>query len=748
MTGQVPQQDLAVRIRAERPVVSSAWARTLWILTLALCAVYGALIYLDRSQPVDLYGYVGATPVDCLIFATLGAVVAARHRRNPMGWLFIAVAIILLVNSDVQLYAIHALRVAPGSLPFGRIAGWLSSWLWVPGVALVAIFVPLLFPDGRPPGRKWRVWSRIAGVTVVVQVAAVAIASLPGADATLNASGQFSAVGTPGTTSFLILAVSDGSIIPLGLISVLSLLSRRHHADPEVRQQLKFFLYASVILLVGVIASGVGNIGGGGRGQIYDIGAAILVTSVAAIPVGAGLAILRYRLYDIDVVISRTVVYGSLAVIITAVYVGVAVGIGSLVGGGGQPNLGLSIVATAIVAVGFQPLRERLQRLANRLVYGKRATPYEVLSAFSEHVAQSYTGNGVLQRMARVLAEGTGAEHATVWRRQGNSLSPTATHPPGAASYKAMSMPDGTLPPIPGATRTVAIRHQGDVLGALSVVARRGETLTPLEATLLDDLAVQAGLVLRNVGLTIDLQARLEDLRISRQRLVSAQDAERRRLERDLHDGAQQHLVAIKVKLGLAERLIRGDTSKAHAMLEDLQTAADEALTTVRDLAHGIYPPLLAERGLAAALESQAGKVSLPVVLDAAGVGRYSQEVETTVYFCILEALQNVQKYAQASVVHVRLRLAAPELQFDVEDDGRGFDVAGTARGAGLTNIEDRLDALGGSLEIRTVVGSGTTVRGRIPLSTKIADQVGEPAISTSVLAGRVAVDADVRQTG
>ena len=214
--------------------------------------------------------------------------------------------------------------------------------------------------------------------------------------------------------------------------------------------------------------------------------------------------------------------------------------------------------------------------------------------------------------------------------------------------------------------------------------------------------------MLKNVGLTADLHARLEDLRASRQRLVSAQDEERRRLERNLHDGAQQHLVALKVKLGLVEMLLARDPAKATATLQQLKGDADDALETLRDLARGIYPPLLAEKGLVTALESQARKATLPVLVDAAGITRYGQDLEAAVYFCVLEALQNVQKYAKATQVIVRLREADGQLQVEVEDDGAGFDVATVQRGAGLTNMEDRLDALGGALSVHSSPGHGT----------------------------------------
>ncbi len=277
-------------------------------------------------------------------------------------------------------------------------------------------------------------------------------------------------------------------------------------------------------------------------------------------------------------------------------------------------------------------------------------------------------------------------------------------------------MRDGQMPEIPGASRVVAVRHQDELLGALTVTKRQGEVLTPIEEKLLSDLGHQAGLVLKNVGLTADLQARLDDLRASRQRLVAAQDDERRRLERNLHDGAQQNLVAIKVKLGLVEALTDKDPRKARDLISSLKADTDEALETLRDLARGIYPPLLADRGLVVALESQARKATLPVTIDADGVARYPQETEAAVYFCVLEALQNVQKYAGAKSAVVRLREVARDLQFEVSDDGSGFDRESVLLGAGLTNMADRLDALGGELVIASEPGRFTRISGILPL--------------------------------
>jgi signal transduction histidine kinase len=273
----------------------------------------------------------------------------------------------------------------------------------------------------------------------------------------------------------------------------------------------------------------------------------------------------------------------------------------------------------------------------------------------------------------------------------------------------------GALPDMPGADRAVEVRHQGELLGALTVSKRPGESLTPVEENLVDDLASQAGLVLKNVGLTDELLQRLDDLRASRQRLVAAQDDERRRLERNLHDGAQQNLVALKVKLGLVEMLSDKDAAKSRALLSELQADADEALETLRSLARGIYPPLLADRGLKAALESQARKATLPVAVEADGLDRYQQEIEAAVYFCCLEALQNVQKYSEAQSAVLKLASSDGVLTFEVTDDGKGFDVASVRRGAGLTNMTDRMHALGGSIEMFSTPGRGTCVNGSLP---------------------------------
>jgi len=262
----------------------------------------------------------------------------------------------------------------------------------------------------------------------------------------------------------------------------------------------------------------------------------------------------------------------------------------------------------------------------------------------------------------------------------------------------------------------VPVSHGGELLGALAVDKKRGESLNAVEQKLVANLAGQAGLVLKNVGLNRELLARLDDLRASRQRLVTAQDEERRRIERNLHDGAQQYLIALKMKVGLAEG-VAGPESKARPILAQLKHDADEAIDNLRELARGIYPPLLASDGLGAALRAQASRFSVPIDLDVGDVPRQPREVESAIYFCCLEALQNVAKYADASRVKLQVCTADSSLAFSIEDDGNGFDPATVVRSSGLQNMRDRLEALGGSLEVRSAPGTGATVKGRVPLS-------------------------------
>jgi signal transduction histidine kinase len=681
-----------------------AWS--LWALAVAVTTVSVVFLVLtfDSPSPAGQFGPRGFSDVFAVIFATTGAVVASRRSENAIGWILLGTGIGSALQALWNNYAIYALVDEPGA-PGGTWSAWFLEWTWIPLTGAFAV-VFLLFPSGHAISARWR-WLLVASI-VTMAVASVANALVPQLP-------SFGGVPNPIWQGPPVLLDIAGATLALFLMAqaagAVGLVVRFRRSSGEERLQLKWLVLAAGMLslslgLFGVVAA-VGGVEEASTGA--DWLENLVVLSLLSIPVTIGIAIQKYRLYDVDLVINKTVVYGALAVFITLVYVAIVVGVGAAIGA--RSNTALSAAAAAVIALVFQPARRRAQHLANRLVYGKRATPYEVLSELPSRFASTYSLEDALPRLARVTAKAVGADLTTVWLRADDELVPVAAWPFSEGVREAVRLSGEEVSAIGDAETRFPVRHQGELLGAISVTMPSNEPLSPAQAKLLADVAAHAGLVLRNVALVADLRA-------SRQRIVAAQDERARKLERDIHDGAQQQLVALSVKLRLAGQVARSDGEKAAAMMADLQQDATDALENLRDLARGIYPPLLADKGLATAIEAQARKSPLPASFDTDGVGRYAQEVEAAVYFCVLEALQNVAKYASANRVVVRLGETDGDLRFAVEDDGVGFD-PGASRGTGLTNMRDRLEALGGSLELRSSPGAGTTVAGRISVTPK-----------------------------
>ncbi len=513
------------------------------------------------------------------------------------------------------------------------------------------------------------------------------------------------------------LVVAVGTLMVLGasLSTVFAVRGRYKRSTGDDRQQLRWLVVVASLagllfvfgFLGGVVSSLIAN-----NQQVGEIGfIAFALTLAVGVPIAYLIAIYRYRLYDLDVVVKKAVVFALMVGVVVALYLLIAVAIPFLlVGTGGGLQVSAAFFGIVIGLLVF-PVRTRAKRFADRIIYGKRATPYEVLTSFSGRVGETYATDDVLPRMAQILAEGVGADLARVWLRVGGTLRPDATWPPEAPTTNTITLEGSELPAMPGED-AVPVRHQGEILGALSVRMSASDPMTPAKERLVRDLAEQAGLVLKNVRL-------IEDLRASRQRLVAAQDQERRKLERNIHDGAQQQLVAQAVKLRLTDALVERDPAKAREMLAQLQEDSHQTLENLRDLARGIHPPLLADKGLAAALDAQARRAAIPVVVQADDLGRFSQDVEAAVYFSCLEALQNIAKYAGASGARIELTGDDGSVRFLVTDDGRGFDPGATGYGTGLQGIADRLAALGGELDVISTPGSGTSMRGTVPAATQ-----------------------------
>ena len=585
--------------------------------------------------------------------------------------------------------------LTPSELPLGvAVAVQTVAWAYIPAFLLVLTLGLLLFPDGRPPSPRWRWVGWYSVVTIALAVAPWIWLSRPSSTVPLSSTPA----GTAGQLTGVFLALA----LLAAVLSVAALAVRYRQSSGVTRRQIRWIALGGSLLVATLIVSSVVD---GVTGESGTVSNSLILVGEAVLILSFWIAITKYRLYDIDLVISKTVTYGALAIFITAVYVAVVVGVGTLIGQGDEPNLALAIGATALVALLFEPIRSRLQRWANRLVYGERSTPYAVLSGLTARLSEADPNEQSLVRLVELLASGTGAEEAVVWLRVGDQLRPEATN----SSVTPASVPiDGSaLPKLPG-DAAEPIEHGSELLGALSIHKSKADPVTPADQRLLEDVAAGAGLLLRNIRLNAELAARATELRSSRRRLVAAQDAERRRLERNLHDGAQQQVVALKVKLGLARTLAeREDVPQVAEAVGDLAGDAQRAVDGMRSAARGIYPPLLEAEGVRVALVAAGRDASVTVDVEADGFARYPPEIEGTIYFCVLESLRSMRNTGTAQVT------LADDGEF-VEFSVRGAS-AGSSSGHGLTAVGDRVEALGGTLKVEPVPGVGTVVTGRLP---------------------------------
>ena len=682
-----------------RPRLS--WGLVGFVYLLLAIAIGLAISNAPAFRDPQLLGSFAQAVIPTMAIGIVGGVIASRLPRNRIGWILLAAAVVNGTTALLFQYQVRTLLVAKGSLPGVDWVAWLASVLSGVTYPGIVVLLMLFFPDGRLPSPRWRwlIWADavLVGVNMLVGILDPTPIQSAGLPNVTNPTGlamfRGLELGPVGWAFFF-------GVIVLVLVAVASLVLRLRKARGEERQQVRWVVYALGITTVLNILLTLSTlfIAPSAEGRVIGNVVSNLLVVLGfgvALPGAIGVAILRYRLYDIDLVINRTVVFGTLAAFITAVYVGIVVGIGSLVGSQGQPNLALSIVATAVVAVAFQPVRERVQRLANRLVYGKRATPYEVMADFSERMSETLAPGEVLPRMAEAAARGVGAEAARV----------AVDFPDG--SQRAVWWPREN--PVTSLGHRVPVNYHDELVGEIAVAKTPGAPITPAEGKLLQDLAAQAGLVLHNIRLTAELQTRLDELtaqaatiRASRQRLITAATAERERLERTIRDGAERDLAGLATNLASVEPLLDGDPQKAAAALEGLTGDVQHTLDALRQLAHGIYPPLLRDQGLVPALRAQTAKAPLPVEVVSHEVGRYAAEVEAAVYFACLEALRPAVGASRVSVTAVN-----GALHFAVSAPGPASD--------SVQAIEDRVEALGGRLE-----RSADGIAGSIPVRAEV----------------------------
>jgi len=611
-------------------------------------------------------------------FTAVGLYVVRMRPRHREARLFLAVG---MLHAVMFVGRQHGLHEAP--LAGAAWLGWLGVWP-LPLAIAVSGWALMAFPDGRLLSRRWRLPLGVMLGTATVMSLVSALWPVEHERMGLVAGHPLDVPGADAVAAMW--RYAGAAYLGFQALWTAAVVVRLRRAQGDERRQLLWLVYAVVMALVLLVAS------------MVVLGSAVPgLLALPLIPLAAAAAILKYRLYDIDPVVSKTIVIGAMLTVATAGYVAVVVGVGALVP---APDGLLSILATALVALVFAPLRLRARRLADRIVYGPRVTPYEALSQLSTQL--STAREGLLDGIAATVRNAVGATEVVVWVGDEGHLVPTSVWPGPVDTEPA------TLAELGGAQRHVRpVRHHGTVRGALTFRKPVGEPLSADEDRLLDDLVAQTGLVIVNEAQRAELQA-------AARRIVSAQDAARRRIERDLHDGTQQRLVTLGLELGaLAERAEASGGADLANRVMSARTQLLDATSELRELARGLHPSVLTQAGLPDALRTLADRSSVPVRLDVDLAERPPVEVEATVYFLVSEALTNAARHAEASLATVVLARDKSALRVEVTDDGKGGARLGD--GSGLQGLADRLAALGANLELDSPLGGGTRLGTVIP---------------------------------
>jgi signal transduction histidine kinase len=619
-----------------------------------------------------------------LTFAGVGLYVLRARPGHRVGQLFVGLG----VASALMYFGRQAGLHSP-ALPGAAWLAWMSIWS-VPLVMAAGGVAVMVFPTGQHLSRRWRVSSYV--MVVLAALVALASALWPIEDDWRSTDLVFPFdLGGADAARAIAWPLMLGCYTGFQALWVAAVATRLRRAGSDEARQLRWFVFAVAVSMLLLVA-----------GQIAWHTPVLGLLTLPLVPLAAGVAIVRYRLYDIDPVISKTLVSGAMVLLIFVGYVGVVVGLGALLP---VSDRVLALAATAAVAVVFEPVRRRAQALANRLVYGQRVTPYETLSRLSAQLARD--DEGLLEGLAATIAGGVGASEVVVWVGEAERMEAVAACPTRPAAGGPCALADL-------GTRRELVRpvwRDGIVQGALVLTKSPGEPLTPSEDQLLGDLVAQTGLV-------IDHRARLEqvarqaaELQAAARRIVTAEDSARRRIERNLHDGAQQRLVSLGMQLGaLVKRAATtGDADLVHAA-EHARRQLLAATSELRELARGVHPTVLTEDGLETALANLVDQSPVLVRLHVTHDRRPPSEVEATAYFLVSEALTNAARHAGASVVDVDVWLDDDHLTIEVSDDGIGG--AALQPGGGLQGLADRLSALGTRLEVVSPPhGGGTTVK-------------------------------------
>jgi two-component system, NarL family, sensor kinase len=621
---------------------------------------------------------------ESLTSATVGWLIVRRHPRHVVGWLLLA-------------HAIFVSAVLSGDGPPRSRATVVITQLGMGSWVLLYVCLALigyLFPDGRFLSPRWRrfVWACLAGHALFLVAAAFDVSSFredyPGVAPQIPGAQTFANIG--GLVGLL--------SVPLLLIgAVVSARARLRGATAEQRVQMLWFAWAALAIPGGLGVCWLDYWLTGGNGTLTLLGVTV---SGSLLPLAIGIGILRHRLFDIELVLTRTLTYGTLTVLVIATYAIVLSGLGAVVDDRGAVGL----VAVGIVAVVIQPVHSRVRRRVQHWVYGDRFDPYAALRRLSDRLEETLSPTQVIETVTSSVAEALRVEHVSV--ELDRDVVARATEDGGIDRDNGQA----------GVVR-VPLAYQGERFGDLVVVLPPGYVLGAADRRLLEDLARQAAVIVSAVHLTLDLQA-------SRARLVTAQEEERRRLRRDLHDGLGPSLAAIVLKLNAVGTLVQEPA--VTEMLTQLRQETRAAIADIRRLVDDLRPPALDEVGLVAALQQKAASLSRPtgadggadaIVISVAGPAHTTTlpaAVEVAAYRIATEALTNVVRHSGAARASVEVSVNGA-LEISVTDNGtRPWDPARV--GVGLSSMRERAEELGGSCTVSPRPDGGTVVHAVLPL--------------------------------
>lgn len=641
------------------------------------------------------------TPFITIAYAIIGGLVASHRPRNPIGWLFVAIGFISAFGSLANAVSRFGSSVAL----VDEWAGWLDNWLWIPGIILPNTFVFLIFPDGNLPSRRFRFVAWSAGLGLAITLLAVMLQ--PGPLATLvlpaNASGFLAASPALNGVTYL-----SAALLMIGFFgSLVGLFVRFHRSAGVEREQMKWLIYAVGIELFSIILSIIFGIIWPNNSLVRELSIASSGLDILFIAIAAAIAILQHRLYDINLIINRTLVYTALTVGVAALYGLVVGGLGILFQASG--HILISLVATGLAAILVQPMLDRLQRGINRLMYGERDDPYAVLSNLSRKLEGLLSPEATLPTVVETVANTLKLPYVAIALQQEGAFKIAASY--GLSEEKCIQLP---------------LIYQGETVGQLKLSTRSpNESFTAGEKRLLGDIALHIGVTAHSVLLTRDLRQLAENLQRSREQMVTTREEERRRIRRDLHDGLGPALASLLLKLDAARNYLDTNPAQTNTLLVETKTQVQAAIADIRRLVYELRPPALDELGLVSAIREQAAQYNIDsnalrvsVIAPEKGLPPLPAAVEVAAYRIALESLTNVVRHAQAGCCEIRISLN-DSLQIEISDDGIGIAQVHKA-GVGLTSMRERAAELGGTCKVESPENGGTRVVARIPIAVKV----------------------------